>query len=99
MSTSAQPGIKQRLFRLLIGLLILCGIIFMLAPLPIEHFGPMNHYVKHAEQNDIHPGALYYSDVPSTVEAEFNSRDTVRYFHDGKLKASARRKAARPDSL
>lgn len=78
-----------RWFRFLAATGILLVIVFGLAPLPIRYFAPMTHYVENAERNGIHPGALYYTDVSVSRMAEYNSRDTVRYFYELQKKRGA----------
>ncbi|MDL2314120.1 hypothetical protein LJC36_03970 [Desulfovibrio sp. OttesenSCG-928-C14] len=82
-------SLPRRLLRLGIGLLALYLIIFVLAPLPIKYFPPMRHYSEQADKYNIHPGALYYSDVPITPEAERNNRDAVHYFYNKPMQDAA----------
>lgn len=48
--------------------------------MPVEHFGPMRDYARVVRDTGIAPGALYYSDVAQTNDAEMNNRDGIRYF-------------------
>ena len=82
MTESHNNDLARRMLRLVAAMAIFILVVFVLAPLPIKYFAPMAHYVKTAEQRDIHPGALYYSDVSVTRESEFNNRDTVRYYYN-----------------
>ncbi len=72
--------LKKRLLRLAVALGCLWIVVFVLAPLAIEHFPPMRHYSQQADKYDLHPGALYYNDVPTTSAGEANSRQAVRVY-------------------
>ncbi len=61
-------------------------IIWKLTPILVDNIPAMAHYGKVAEENDIMPSALYYNDVPVTMEAERNNRDTVRFLPHGGTK-------------
>ena len=74
-----QSSLLARLARLGLGLLILWVVVYVLAPLPVEHFGPMQTFAKAARENNIHPGAVYYTDVPDSTAAEMHNRATVRF--------------------
>ncbi len=69
-----------RLLRLCIALALLWLVVYVLAPLPVEHFEPMRVFSRAAGENNITPGSLYYTDVPVSTEAEMSNRDTIRYF-------------------
>ena len=74
----APPGI--RLKRLLIALALLLGVVNVLAPLPVAHFGPMRDYAAVVDETGVKPGALFYTDVPQSSAAEMHNRDTIRHF-------------------
>lgn len=76
-----QQSLPKRLSKLGIGLAVLYVIVYVLAPLPIEHFGPMRQYVRGAEALGISPGSLYYTDVPVTADAEAFTRRAVRRYY------------------
>lgn len=78
-----KTSLWRRLARL--GLCVFAAWVFfwVLTPLIVAHCPPLARYGKLCDDNDITPGALYYSDVPVTVDAEQNNRDTVRYLPHG----------------
>jgi hypothetical protein len=53
--------------------------VIMLAPVPVEHFAPLRDYARVVRDTDIAPGALYYTDVAQSNDAEMNNRDSIRY--------------------
>ena len=53
---------------------------YVFAPLPVEHFAPMRDYARVVRDTGIAPGALYYTDVAQSTDAEMNNRDSLRYF-------------------
>lgn len=59
------------------GALIL--VIYVLAPFAVEHIGPLNQYARVVDETGIIPGALYYTDIPQSADAEMNNRDALRY--------------------
>ena len=71
--------LPRRLLRLGIALAVFWFIVFVLAPLPIEHFGPMRKYSEVVDRTGITPGALFYNDVPQSLDAETNNRDAIRF--------------------
>ncbi len=67
------------------ALFVMWAIIWKLTPILVDNIPALALYGKVAEENDIMPSALYYNDVPVTMEAERNNRDTVRFLpHGGK---------------
>ena len=80
----ARPGLPGRLLRLALALACLWFVMYVLAPLPVEHFEPMRTFARAARENDITPGSLYYTDVPVSTQAEMSNRDTIRYFYEKK---------------
>lgn len=79
-ATPRQPTPAERLLRFGLAVSALIVIIYVLAPIPVEHFGPLKRYASVVDRTGIMPGALYYSDVEQTLEAERNNRDAIRYF-------------------
>lgn len=73
-------SVTKRLVRFGIALALLWFVIYVLAPVPVSRLGPMRDYARIVDKVGVQPGALYYSDVPVTVDAEINNRSTVRYF-------------------
>ena len=74
------PDLAGRLLRLGLALACLWFIVYVLAPLPVERFEPMRVFARAAQENNIAPGSLYYTDVPVSTQAEMSNRDTIRYF-------------------
>jgi hypothetical protein len=65
--------------RLCLALGVLAFITYVLAPLAIALLPPLRDYDRVVRETGITPGALYYSDVPQTVDGEFNNRDAIRF--------------------
>ncbi len=65
---------------------IIWFIIWKVTPILVENIPALAHYGKVAEENDIMPSALYYNDVPVTMDAERNNRDTIRFLPRGGAK-------------
>ncbi|MDR1777936.1 MAG: hypothetical protein LBR31_08945 [Desulfovibrio sp.] len=80
MRKTSETLLGVRLARLTLALAALLFVVYGLAPLLVEHFGPMREYAAVVRDTGIDPGALYYSDVAQTNEAEMSNRDAVRYF-------------------
>ena len=83
LSSLPAPGdapLKTRLIRLAVALALFWLIVFVLAPLPLKYFAPMRKYADVVERTGILPGALFYNDVPQTLDAETNNRDAIRFF-------------------
>ncbi len=57
--------------------------LWVLTPIIVRYCPPLAHYAKVAEENDIMPGALYYTDVPVSAESERNNRDTIQFLPHG----------------
>ena len=72
--------LSVRLMRLAAVLAVFLLIVYVLAPLPLAHFGPLREYDAVIQETGIRPGALYYTDVPQSAEAELHNRHTIRYF-------------------
>ncbi len=77
----------------LLGLIQLCAscigiwfVIWHVTPILVDNIPALAHYGKVAKDNDIVPSALYYNDVPVTVEAERNNRDTIKFLPHGGTK-------------
>lgn len=65
-----------RFFAALGGLII---VIYVLAPFGVEHIAPLKEYARIVDETGIVPGALYYTDIPQSADAEMNNRDALRY--------------------
>ncbi|MDR2820747.1 MAG: hypothetical protein LBB60_09505 [Desulfovibrio sp.] len=73
------PSALTRMVRLGLALAVLLVVVYVLAPLPLQHFGPMRVYDQVVQETGITPGVLFYSEVPQTRDAEMNNRDSIRY--------------------
>ncbi|MDR1660476.1 MAG: hypothetical protein LBR94_09125 [Desulfovibrio sp.] len=69
----------MRFLRFCLALTALWAVIHVLAPIPVEHFAPMRDYAQVVRDTGIAPGALYYTDVAQSSDAEMNNRDSIRY--------------------
>lgn len=74
-----QKSLLSRVVRLACGIAAIWLFFWVVTPIIVAHCPPLARYGAVAQENDIQPGALYYNDVPVTVEAERNNRDTVRF--------------------
>ena len=87
-----QPALHIRLFRLAIGVAVLILVVF-LARYPIKMIPAFNTYSEAVDKNGLHPGALYYSDVPVTLDSERYTRSAVKAVDDKHLQERASRNA------
>ncbi|MDL2279405.1 hypothetical protein LJC15_01910, partial [Desulfovibrio sp. OttesenSCG-928-G11] len=78
LQKDGQVPIAKGIARLCCAVAFLAALIW-LTPYLVAAFGPLREYNRVLEETDIRPGALYYSDVPQTVDGEFNNRDAIRY--------------------
>jgi hypothetical protein len=76
---SVMNDLRNGLPRLILALGVLILIMYVLAPMAIRVFPPLRDYAHVVNETGIMPGALYYSDVPQTVDGEFNNRDAIRF--------------------
>ncbi len=74
--------LTRRWLKLVLALSAFLLFIFVIIPLPIKYIPAVKHYVETARENNISPGALYYTDVPVSGAAESNSRNTVRFYYN-----------------
>ncbi len=70
--------LPRRFFRLFLALAALWLIVAVLAPWPLEHIPIFHAWSERAESLNLHPGSLYYTDLPVSGDAERNSRRAVR---------------------
>jgi len=66
-------------FKLIFGVFIIWAYFWVVHPLLIKHLPSFAHYLETAQKYNIDPSAIYYTDVPITLEAEMNNRDAVRF--------------------
>ena len=77
--SSSPPNPRKGLLRLCLALGLLGFIVYVLAPLAIDFLPLLRDYDRVVRETGITPGALFYSDVPQTVDGEFNNRDAIRF--------------------
>ena len=73
------PPLATRLCRFGLAILFLLFLMYVVSPFLVKNFSPLGEYARVVNETGIIPGALYYSDVPQTVDAEFNNRDAIRF--------------------
>lgn len=85
-------SLKKRLLRFLaaVGGLVL---LVYLAQMPIRYIPAFNHYSTQADKYGLHPGALYYSDVPVTLDGERQTRAAINAVDEAHRRARAERAA------
>lgn len=76
-----QAGLGKRIFRLFVAIGVLVLVVY-LARIPVRSIPAFKTYAEAVEQNNLVPGALYYSDVPVTLDAENRMRAAVRRVDD-----------------
>jgi hypothetical protein len=62
-----------------IGIVILWAMVFHVCPAVIEMIPPYKLYADTAERLGIHTGALFYTNVAESTEAEFYVRNSLRF--------------------
>lgn len=72
-----QAPLSTRLMRLVLSVAALVLVIF-LARYPIQMIPAFTTYSEAIDRNNLHPGALYYSDVPVTLDSERFTRNAVQ---------------------
>lgn len=80
-----QPSLPVRLLKLIAATAALALIVY-LAQIPIQKIPAFKAYSEAADKYDLHPGALYYSDVPVTLDAERHLRAAVKSVDDQHLR-------------
>lgn len=73
-------SLPRRLLRLCLAVGGLLLIMHVIAPFLVNSIKPFRKYADTVEETGIIPGALYYTDIPQSVDAEVNNRDAIRYF-------------------
>lgn len=81
--TAMPTSLPRRLLRLAACLFGIWLFLWVLTPIIVSHIPALAYYGEVALENNIQPGALYYTDVPVTADAEQNNRDTVRFLPHG----------------
>ena len=61
------------------GVFIIWLFMFVLSPMLLKHVDSAGTLATFIEQNDINSGAIYWSDVEITADAELGARSTVTY--------------------
>jgi hypothetical protein len=85
-------SLPRRLLRLCLALGALLLVMYVVAPFLVENIPAFQKYAQTVERTGIIPGALYYTDVPQSSDAEMNNRDAVRFLAPGRGKEEAKRK-------
>ncbi|SBV90561.1 hypothetical protein KL86DPRO_10051 [uncultured delta proteobacterium] len=62
-----------------IGIVILWGMVFHICPAVIEMIPAYKRYADEVERRGIHTGALFYTNVEESTEAEFYVRNALRF--------------------
>ena len=57
---------------------IAIGFLMFVVPYLYSFSPTLNKYLQTLDENDIHPGAIYYTDVPLTPESELANREAVK---------------------
>ena len=57
---------------------ICIGFLMFVVPYLYSFSSTLNNYLKTLDEHDIHPGAIYYSDVPVTMDTELANREAVK---------------------
>ena len=84
---SFSPSRVNAYIKCAVYLFISIGFLMFIVPY-LSSFSPtLNNYLKTLDENDIHPGAIYYTDVPLTPESELANRMAVK---EGIAKRAAR---------
>ena len=74
------PSSLTRLGRLCASLGAIWLFMHIVAPKLIELIPPLRDHARIVDQTGIAPGALFYTDLPQSIDGEFNNRDAIRYF-------------------
>lgn len=72
-------SLARKLLRLGLGLSLIWFFLWVLTPAIVARCPNLARYGAVALEYDIQPGALYYTDVPVSAEAERNNRDALRF--------------------
>ena len=84
---SSSPSRIKAYIKCAVYLFISVGFLMFIVP---ELYGlspTLRNYMQTLDDNDIHPGAIYYTDVPLTPESELANRMAVK---EGIAKRAAR---------
>ncbi|SIN70974.1 hypothetical protein [Halodesulfovibrio marinisediminis] len=66
------------------GVFIIWLFMFVFSPMLLANVESASTLATFIEQNDINSGAIYWSDVEITADAELGARSTVTYLPKGK---------------
>jgi hypothetical protein len=75
----SSPSRLVRWLRLGTGLFLLY-LLYLVTPAFFEAFTPLRNFNQIVQETDIRPGAMFYNDVPQSIEAQMSNRDAIRYF-------------------
>lgn len=59
---------------------------YIIGPFLVNNIARFKEYAQTVDETGITPGALYYTDVPQTQDAEANNRDAIRFMVKGRSK-------------
>ena len=61
-----------------VWMFICVGFLMYVVPTIYDQNDTLRNYLQTLDDNDIHPGAIYYTDVPLTPESELANREAVK---------------------
>ncbi len=79
MDTAPKKSFAKGLFQLIATLVGIWFVIWQVTPVLVDNIPALKRYGQVAEDNNIMPSMLYYTDVPVSLDAENNNRNTVRF--------------------
>lgn len=74
-----QKSSAKRYLSFASGVFIIWLFMFVLSPMLLKHVESASTLATFIEQNDINSGAIYWTDVEITANAELGARSTVTY--------------------
>jgi len=82
----SSPTLLVRWLRFGVGVLLI-WVLYLVTPTFFAAFPLLKEYNQVVQETDIRPGAMFYNDVPQSIEAQMSNRDAIRYFVRQKQKA------------
>jgi hypothetical protein len=77
------PSPASRLMRLAACMAFIWFFFWVFTPFLVGRWSALERYGAVQEEHNIRSGALYYTDVPVTAQAERDIRDTIRFLPRG----------------
>ena len=77
-TTSSSTSRAKAYAKCTFWMFICIGFLMFVVPYLYSFSPTLNNYLKTLDENDIHPGAIYYTDVPLTPESELANREAVK---------------------